>query len=64
MFGSLFYNSFSVMRLYYIDDRVYGDEGLMSTNIHALSRIQTHTVNIQVIKAYASNCGHWIFVSV
>jgi hypothetical protein len=55
--GSLFYDAFSVTRLYNVDDRVKVDDydEQMRTNIHALCGIRTHGLNIQAIKPYASD---------
>jgi hypothetical protein len=40
LFGSLFYDAFSVTTLYSIDDRVTNDDDeYMRTNFHALSEI-------------------------
>jgi hypothetical protein len=55
-FGSSFYEAFSETRLYTVTDRVISDDDKkMRTNIHALSRIQTYSLSIQVIKAYPSD---------
>jgi hypothetical protein len=35
------------------------DEEQMRTKIHTLTRIRTHGLSVQTVKAYASDCGHW-----
>jgi hypothetical protein len=52
IFFSSFYDAFSVpvLGLYNFDDREK-----TWTNIHALSRIQTHGLSVQAIKAYVSD---------
>jgi hypothetical protein len=59
LLDSLFYGAFSVTKLLVfvsmIGCQVNDDDEQTMTNIHALSGIQTHSLSVQVIKAYASD---------
>jgi hypothetical protein len=58
IFGSLFYDAFSVTGLYSVDDSVRSEwrsRIQTRTNTHALSGIQTHGLSVQEIRSYASD---------
>jgi hypothetical protein len=55
--GSLFYDAFSVTRLQSVNDRVTSDWWQIDKNKHALNRIQTHSLSVQVIKASMEPLG-------
>jgi hypothetical protein len=59
LFGSLFYDAFSVTRLNSVDDRVTSQWWIDEDIIHALNGIQAHGLSVQAIKAYVSTYGHW-----
>jgi hypothetical protein len=53
--GSSFYDASLVTRLYSVDEKVTSNYEHTRTKTHALSGIQTHSLSVQAIKAYASD---------
>jgi hypothetical protein len=52
---SLFYDAFSVTRLYSVDDRVASEEEWTRTNILAIRGFRTHGLRVQANNAYVSD---------